>query len=87
MLAIIVMAPTARRAQACARCVKPATLFESGFHSFAPGRGITKGYLNLSREAIAVQVIGHEAAHSMGVDMVRDVAPTHYEAEQLGPGK
>jgi len=61
---------------------KPA--FESGFHSFAPARGVTKGYRNLSREAIAVQVIGHEAAHSMGVDMVRDVAPTHYEAERMG---
>ncbi|RUO27971.1 hypothetical protein [Aliidiomarina sanyensis] len=61
---------------------KPA--FEVGFRAFALSPTEVKGYRSLSREAVAVQAIGHEAAHSMGVDMVRNVAPTHYEAERMG---
>jgi RHS repeat-associated protein len=60
---------------------KPA--FEAGFHSFALSPERILG-ANLSRAAIAVQSLGHEAAHSMGVDMVRGLAPTHYGAENAG---
>ncbi len=60
---------------------KPA--FEAGEHSFALSQSDVRGAV-LSREAIAVQSFGHEAAHSMGIDMIRDMAPTHYNAERIG---
>ena len=60
---------------------KPA--FEAGEHSFALSQSDVRGAV-LSREAIAVQSFGHEAAHSMGIDMIRNMAPTHYNAERIG---
>ena len=46
---------------------KPA--FEAGFHPLALSESSVVGY-NLSRPAIAVQSFAHEAAHSMGIDMI-----------------
>lgn len=31
-----------------------------------------------------VQAFGHEAAHAMGIDIIRGIVPTHYNAERSG---
>lgn len=61
---------------------KPA--FDEGPHSFAKFPGVITGVPFLSREATAGRFIGHEAAHSIGIDMIGDLAATHYQAERMG---
>lgn len=60
---------------------KPA--FTSGGHAFATSQTETRGAM-LARVEIAVATLGHEAAHSMGIDMNGSIAPVHYEAERAG---
>lgn len=58
--------------------------FEPGTHVFALSDSRVVAYRGLSRAAIAVQSFGHEAGHSVGMDMVRDMAPIHFKAELHG---
>ena len=61
--------------------------FDGGDKTFVLKRGGEvryKAFKNLSRESVAVQTFGHEAAHSTGVDLIRDNQSTHYNAEKRG---
>jgi hypothetical protein len=57
--------------------------FTAGFHAFAVSQERIIG-ATTSRPAIAVQTLGHEGAHSTGIDMIGDLTPTHYNAERMG---
>ena len=58
--------------------------FDSGSKSlFLPGRRLIS-IRNVSRQQAAVLAFGHEAAHSMGVDLTRGAAALHPHAESKG---